>query len=51
MLEQKTDIEIMVMLADMETAQRELTQQIKAVQNEWMRRVQKEKSKPKESAT
>lgn len=42
----KTDREIMVMLAEMEAAQINLKQQIQAVQNEWMRRVQEEKNKP-----
>lgn len=47
-LQEKTDIEIMVMLAEMETAKLQLNQQLAAVQNEWMRRVQEEKAKPKE---
>ena len=43
----KTDIEIMVLLADMEQAKIQLNQQLQAVQNEWMRRVQEEKKKVK----
>jgi hypothetical protein len=48
-LQEKSDIEIMVMLAEMEQARQQLNQQLQSVQNEWMRRVQEEKSKQKES--
>jgi hypothetical protein len=47
-LEEKKDIEIMVMLAEMEQAKQQLNQQLAAVQNEWMRRVQEEKEKGNE---
>lgn len=48
MLKEKTDIEIMVLVVDLQDAKLQIEKQLQAVQNEWMRRVQEEKSKKHE---
>jgi hypothetical protein len=44
-LNNKTDIEIMTLYAEMMAAKEQLLANLAAVQNEWMRRVQEEKEK------
>lgn len=49
-MEQLTDRELLVMLAEMEVAYEQLTKQMAAARAEWMKRVNEEKIKRNEKA-